>query len=476
MDDSQPKRVLEHLYSLCQSLKATNRISLHIRLMNILYEFIQTINYFRFLRDKLKAAPILDIDKDVNYEEWADKNWINTNEYSLLWEDQNTYNYNPDDMEVKYVVDYLFMGDEKLDRKRRDKKEVVEMRKELSSVADSLRTAIEVMLGHSAITTNTEKEGITKATAELKDVLLEINSIINAEAWTDDQYTDLLYRYMPKVTEKSVQLRKDYKDYKAQKGHETLREEFFMNKLREELAIFLKSDFIISDYLTDDYDKEDSVWEKMGMKSRRDIEDDYLFKKRLYILTELVNSGDRWFDFYSCPKLGKYLFYKRNEITVEKLNSMKRFFVMSTVICDDWDKFNNVPIMRTDMSECRFSEEQLIKSNIPQYAWLFLTLTQNIIPQNSEPEIWVYVFGLLKTSNRFGYKGTLKEFNQIILCSILGVETTYDALKRAKSRAQYINKDYTLDEKAYGVDKRISQLHRSIEAYFRKRVDEIIGK
>lgn len=476
MDDSQPKRVLEHLHNLCQTLKATNRISLHIRLMNILYEFIQTISYFRFLRDKLKDAPILDIDRDVDYLEWANKEWIDSNNYSLLWEDQNTYNYNPNDMEVKNIVDYLFLRDEKLDRKRRDNEDVIEMRKELSSVADSLRTSIDVMLGHSAITTNTIKEGIAKATEELKDILSEINSIINEEAWTDEQYTELLYRYMPKVTENSLLFRNDYKQYKAQKGHETLRNEFFINKLREELAIFLKSDFIISDYLIDDYEKEDSVWEEMGMKSRRDIEDNNLFKKRLYIFTELVNHGGGWFDFYSCPKLGKYLFYKRNEITAEILSSMKRFFVMSTVITDDWDKFNNVQVVGTNRSECEFSEEQIKASNIPSNAWLFLTLTKKIIPQNSDSLIWVYVYGLLKTNNRFGYKGSLKEFQQTILCSIFDSDITYDALKKAKSRAQYINKDYTLQEKAYSCDNRIAQLYKSIEAHFRKRMEEIIGK
>lgn len=476
MDDSQPKRVLEHLHNLCQSLKATNRISLHIRMMNILYEFIQTIGYFRFLLDKLKAAPILDIDRDVDYLEWANKEWIDSNNYSLLWEDQNTYDYNPNDMEVKNIVDYLFLRDEKLDRKRRDNEEVIEMRKELSSVADSLRTSIDVMLGHSAITTNTIKEGIAKAIEELKYLLLEINDFIGAEAWSDEQYTDLVYRYMPKVTEKSVQLRMDYKNYKAQKRHETLRDDFFMNKLREELAVFIKSDFLISDYLGDDYNKEDGVWKKLGMESRRDIDNDNLYKKRLYILSEMVNFRGKWFDFYNCPKLGIYLFYNRKEITAEKLNSLKRFYVMSTVISDDWDEFNNVPITRTDRSECEFSEEQIKSSNIPNNAWLFLTLTKKIIPKNSDSLIWVYVYGLLKTSDRFGYKGSLKEFQQTILCSIFDFDITYDALKKAKSRAQYINNDYTLQENAYRYDSRIAQLYKSIEAHFRKRVEEITGK
>lgn len=472
MEDSQPKMVLEHLYSMCQSLKATNRISLHIRMMNILYEFIQTINYFRFLRDKLKEAPILDIDCDVDYKEWANKKWLYFSDFSLLREDKNTYGYEPEDKEAKTIVDYLFTRDEKMDRKRRDKQDIIELRKELAEVAENLRTSIDVILGHSAITTNTVNEGIKKASDELREVLLEINDIIEGEKWSDEQYTDLVYRYMPKVTETSVMLRKDVKEYRAQKNHETLREEFFRNKLNEVLAIFIKTDFIIDDYLTDDYAKEDKLWSFMGMESRRDIDDTNINKKRLYILTELLPTNCGRFDFYDCPKLGKYLFYKRRDIS-DNLNPLKSFFVMSTLIMDDWDKFNDIPVTRTDIKECKFTEEQINASNIPQNAWLFLTLVSKIIPRNSEPFVWVYVLGVLKTSKRFGYNDTLKNFHANILCSILDVKITYDAMKTAKNRAIYINKDYTLQDKAYSQDKRIAELNRSIEAHFRQRVEEI---
>ena len=110
-------------------------------MMNILYEFIQTIDYFRFLRDKLKETPILDIDRDVDYEKWAKKEWIRPNENTLIWEDKNTYGYEPDDNEIKLIVDYLLLIDEKWDR-RRDKEGVLEFRKEFAEVADKLRTSI----------------------------------------------------------------------------------------------------------------------------------------------------------------------------------------------------------------------------------------------------------------------------------------------------------------------------------------------
>ena len=202
MEESQPKMVLENLYSMCQSLTATNRISLHIKMMNILYEFIQTIDYFRFLRDKLKETPILDIDRDVDYAEWANKEWIRQNEYSLIWEDQNTYGYEPDEKEIKLIVDYLLLVDEKWDR-RRDKKGVSEFRREFAEVASELRTSIEIMLAHSAITTNTVVEGIKKASKELSEVLMDIYNIIEEEEWNDEQYIDFVYRNVPIVSEES---------------------------------------------------------------------------------------------------------------------------------------------------------------------------------------------------------------------------------------------------------------------------------
>ena len=58
--------------------------------------------------------------------------------------------------------------------------------------------------------------------------------------------------------------------------------------------------------------------------------------------------------------------------------------------------------------------------------------------------------------------------------SLFKADITYDSMKTAKSRCSYINKDYTLQEKAYNVDKRILQLNRSIEKYFSERVETII--
>lgn len=471
MEDSQPKRVLEHLYSLCQSLEATNRVSLHIRLMNILYEFVQTINYFRFLRDKLKETPILDIDRDIDYEKWAKKEWIRPNENTLIWEDKNTYGYEPDDNEIKLIVDYLLLIDEKWDR-RRDIKGVSEFRKGFAEVADKIRTSIEIMLAHSTITTNTVIEGIRKATVELGELLNDINSIIENETWSEDKYTDFVYSNVPRVSASSTTFFQYVKDYKKQKKHETLRDVFFRNKLKEELVIFLKSDFILDDYFGDDYDKENSVWQSMDMESRHDIDNEHIYKKRLYILSELLRRNSFGFDFYSCPKFGQYLFSSRNYI-YNKIDPLKRFYIMTNLIMDDWDEFNGIEVIKVVEQDCRFSDEQIKSTNISLNAKLFLTLVDKIIPVNSDATTWVYVYGLLKTSKRFGYKDTLKDFNNKIMCALFNANIKYESMKTAKSRASYINKDYTLQEKAYTIDHRISQLNRSIEKYFSDRVDKI---
>ena len=199
--------------------------------MNILYEFIQTIDYFRFLRDKLKETPILDIDRDVDYEKWAKKEWIRPNENTLIWEDKNTYGYEPDDNEIKLIVDYLLLIDEKWDR-RRDKEGVLEFRKEFAEVADKLRTSIEIMLAHSAITTTTVVEGISRASEELSEVLMDIYNIIEEEEWSEEQYTDFVYSNVPIVSENSTMFIEYVKDYKKQKKHETPSEDFYRNKLK----------------------------------------------------------------------------------------------------------------------------------------------------------------------------------------------------------------------------------------------------
>ena len=60
------------------------------------------------------------------------------------------------------------------------------------------------------------------------------------------------------------------------------------------------------------------------------------------------------------------------------------------------------------------------------------------------------------------------------MCSLLKADITYGSMKTAKNRCSFINDDYTLQEKAYNVDKRILQLNRSIEKYFSERVETII--
>lgn len=87
METSQPRKVLDHLYAMCQSLKSTNRVGLHIKMMHILYECVQTLNYFCFLHDKLEERPMLDIDRDVDFGEWAQKEWIDTDRFALIWKD-----------------------------------------------------------------------------------------------------------------------------------------------------------------------------------------------------------------------------------------------------------------------------------------------------------------------------------------------------------------------------------------------------
>ena len=209
----------------------------------------------------------------------------------MIWEDHNTYGYEPDEKEIKLIVDYLLLVDEKWDR-RRDKKGVSEFRREFAEVASELRTSIEIMLAHSAITTNTVVEGIKKASKELSEVLMDIYNIIEEEEWNDEQYIDFVYRNVPIVSEESTKFIQYVRDYQKQKKHEKPCEEFFRNKLKEELVIFLKTDFIIDNYFTDDYDKENNLWESMGMESREDIANEHIFKKRLYILSELLNKNN----------------------------------------------------------------------------------------------------------------------------------------------------------------------------------------
>ncbi len=476
METSQPRKVLDHLYAMCQSLKSTNRVGLHIRMMYILYECVQTLDYFRFLHDKLEERPMLDIDRDVDLVEWAEKEWIDTDRFALLWEDGN--DYKPSDSDAKNIIDYIFPTDSKADL-HKDNPDDLEERKERSGLADTLRTNIDVLLAHSSITTSSIKEGIKKAIAQIKDTLRAIHQLIEKENWDNEAFARLADDFLPRNTDLAANVNGQVCKYHTQMKHESEPcRDIYETQLRQAICRLLESDFIDEDYVADRPNKQKSLWKAHALEELLQQPDrKAVYMKRLYILVnQLGFDGQRWNPSLK-GSLGRYLFSNRRRVIGMK-EAFKDFYLLTTVVARDleaFDRANDPDAAKTvelEEAEANRFREVAEKVKIAKDGHVFLALTDKIIPKDSRAVMWKLVYFLLKEHPRFGYREDFKTFMNDIVKGVLGVEVIYNSAIQAAGRSKCI-KDDRLTDSAFTNYPALKTLSESIRNYYEKKLKEM---
>ena len=479
MEISQPRRALEHLYTMCQSLKSTNRVGLHIRMMHILYECIQTLDYFRFLHSKLKERPILDIDPDVDFGEWEQKEWIDTDCFALIWEDCNAYGYEPSDSDAKRIIDYIFPTDSKADR-RRGTPDDLEQRKERSGLADTLRTNIDVLLAHSSITTTNIKEGIKKAIAQIKDTLRDIRLLIENENWDNEAFARLADDFLPRNTDLAANVNSQVCKYRKQMKHESEPcRDIYETQLRQAMCRLLESDFIDEEYVSDYPKRQKSLWQTHALEEMLPPDRKTVYMKRLYILVNLLGfDGEQWNPSLK-GSLGRYLFSNRRRVIGMK-EAFKDFYLLTTVVGTDLKAFDraNAPMCEAaktvELEDCEtghfIPHAQNVK--IAKDGHVFLALTDKTIPKDSPAVMWKLVYCLLKQDPHFGYREDFKTFVNDIVKGVLGVEVKYNSATQAARRSNCI-KDDRLTNFAFTDYPALKTLSESIRNYYEKKMKEV---
>ena len=479
METSQPRKVLDHLYAMCQSLKSTNRVGLHIKMMHILYECVQTLNYFCFLHDKLEERPMLDIDRDVDLVEWAEKEWIDTDRFALLWEDGN--DYKPSDSDAKNIIDYIFPADSKTDRKKKDEPDDLEERRERSGLADTLRTNIDVLLAHSSITTSSIKEGIKKAIAQIKDMLRAIHLLIEKENWDNEAFARLADDFLPRNTDYTANMNRRVQDYRKQMKHESeLCRDIYETHLKQAICRLLESDFIDEDYVADRPNKQKSLWKAHALEELLQQPDrKAVYMKRLYILVnQLGFDGQQWNPSLK-GSLGRYLFVCRRRV-IGKEEAFKDFYLLTTVVARDleaFDRANDPDAAKTvelEEAEANRFREVAEKVKIAKDGHVFLALTDKIIPKDSRAVMWKLVYYLLKQDPHFGYRENFKTFMNDIVKGVLGVEVIYNSATQAAGRSKCI-KDDRLTDSACTNYPALKTLSKSIDNYYKEKLKEMIA-
>ena len=478
---SQPKMALEHLYAMCQSLKSTNRVALHIRMMHILYECVQTLDYFRFLHDMLEAQPVMDIDRDVDFEEWAQKKWIDADSFSLIWEDYHGYGFKPSDSDAKRIIDYVFPIDSRADR-RRDTSDDLEMRKERSQLADTMRTNIDVLLVHSHITTTSIKEGIRKAIGELCTTLSEIAKMIDEEQWPNEAYERLADRELPSNIDDAAKLNSDVQRYRRQMRHEpSPRRENYLNHLRQAVCRLLESDIIDTDYVGENTERQQQLWETFGMEALSPQCNRDVYMHRLYILVDMLGfDGKSWNPAMKASR-GKFLFSCRRRI-IENREAIKNFYLFTSVVGRDLEAFDRKNAPQSPQGEVATLEageadrflalEEEVK--LGKHGHVFLALADKTIPQNPPAVIWKLVYCLLKENRHWRYKQNFKTFMDDIVVRALGRTANYNSANKAASRTNYINKDQ-LTQRAFEDFPCLQELLDSIDSYYAEKKQQMMS-
>ena len=68
---SLAKEFMAHLKAECSSLAAIGDLAVKLKTLQIVFDIISATKYFELLLRKLQNHPLYNIDRDIDYGEWA---------------------------------------------------------------------------------------------------------------------------------------------------------------------------------------------------------------------------------------------------------------------------------------------------------------------------------------------------------------------------------------------------------------------
>lgn len=397
MEDFSPslaREFMEHLKAECSSLAAIGDLAVKLKTLQIVFDITSATKYFELLLNKLQNHPLHNIDRDIDYGEWANLDgWVNKVERIWL-NSSETHGYQPDESEKKEAIDTIYMSSRSFAKDKKESKAIIDEEK------SKIHSAIDVLLSDVYFGGEKISVAINNALNKLTAVLSNIDNLLKNGKWEDEKYSAMVKDILNSNGKmKSLDpVFKEYKDWKDK------HRKFDINMLKRKLAVELKdlfdSGFIIYDLTEIDKDRVENTFSDSGFSliDHKENEEKIEEYKRLYYkLRLLIDFKCERYDFINMDDLGMYIFDNRHALKDNTITAMVKFIKTTLYIYDDIDKLEG----NSNMSEVvklksKFSKEKIEVCYFKQYKEEWLAIIEEYEKElKGNKALWISVYAVL---------------------------------------------------------------------------------
>lgn len=436
---SLAKEFLEHLKAECSSLAAIGDLAVKLKTLQIVFDITSATKYFDSLFEKLKRQPLYNIDRDVDYGEWANLDgWVNKVE-RIWWNSSESHGYKPDGSEKKEAIDTIYMSSRSFVRDKKESKAIIDEEK------SKIHSAIDVLLSDVYFGSEKIDVAINNALIKLTTSLNSIDKAIKNGKWKEEQYSDMVNDILKmKGAVKAFDCSyKKYNEWKNKNG-KNIDVPMLKRKLTYELIGLFESKFIIYDITEIDKQKANSMfvdaeYDSLDYQTNEDLTKEYT--RLYYKLRLLINYRDGRFDFDDLSDLGMYIFQNRHSLEDAAIDAMVRFIKTTTYIYEDIDKMENNENQQEQSVEelkCTLSKEKIELCNFKIHKEIWLAIIEEHEKELKDNKaLWVSVYCVL-------LKYEVIEDNKRQFCLMMNslFEVKIDESNLGKDIEKYQNKEY----------------------------------
>ena len=391
---SLAKEFMNHLKAECSSLAAIGDLAVKLKTLQIVFDITSATKYFELLLNKLQNHPLHNIDRDIDYGEWANLDgWVNKVERIWL-NSSETHGYQPDESEKKEAIDTIYMSSRSFAKDKKESKAIIDEEK------SKIHSAIDVLLSDVYFGGEKISVAINNALNKLTAVLSNIDNLLKNGKWEDEKYSAMVKDIL-NSNGKMKSLDPVFKEYKEWKDKHR---KFDINMLKRKLAVELKdlfdSGFIIYDLTEIDKDRVENTFSDSGFSliDHKENEEKIEEYKRLYYkLRLLIDFKCERYDFINMDDLGMYIFDNRHALKDNTITAMVKFIKTTLYIYDDIDKLEG----NSNMSEVvklksKFSKEKIEVCYFKQYKEEWLAIIEEYEKElKGNKALWISVYAVL---------------------------------------------------------------------------------
>lgn len=459
------KRFLEHLKEECESLSAISDVSVKLKTIQVVFDIVSTKEYLETIYSKLLVHPLYDIDRGIDYGEWAKYEWRNI-KVNRLWNNaKDCYGYMPDVEERKKAIDTIYSS---VTIHGRDKDEG---QKRIEEEKSKLHSAIDVLLSDVYLGSDKIDVAINNGLMNLKNILSKIDDVIKKPKRDNVKFAlmmdDILSRYKAKMKALDPNF-KEFNEWKE--GHQDIDVDMYERYLAKILLDFLNSDFLQYDIEEICTSKAENIYKdsqiedlSLNLTEKEKIE----LKRKYYKLRKLVGFENGRFDFSKKGKLGFHIYHYRHKISQDGIDGLVRFMQITEFIYEDLDKYNSgESLNETEELKCPFCEEQIENCIIKMDAKIWLTVIYNYRDELAKNKsLWLSVYAVLVSYNTID--DNVRSFcNMVMVYFEQKLDNSNISREWKKIKGEKIEKWETTqrNERRVSLAKEMSERYRKIKA------------